>query len=88
MLETYPGILRADRIEWTGEAPDLATGQAVRVHITLLEQPTPPTVAEQGRKMAEALERLAAHSSSGLPEDPATWQREERVDRPLPGRAE
>jgi hypothetical protein len=89
MLPTYSGILRANRIEWTGDAPaSLDANEPVRVHVTLLEPPTPSAHADQGRRMAEALARLAALPPSGLPENPVDWQRESRADRPLPGRGE
>ncbi len=88
MLETYPAILHDNRIEWSGEAPKpLPPGQAVRVHVTLLEPvPTSPGAAEQGRLMAEALERLAASQRLSEITDAAEWEREARQDRPLPGR--
>jgi hypothetical protein len=86
MLETYQGILRDNRIEWSGEAPPLpAREQGVRVHVTLLEPVTAP-VPEQGRRMAEALERLAALAGVASVADPMAWEREMRQDRPLPGR--
>ncbi|HEY3789800.1 MAG TPA: hypothetical protein VGL71_13140 [Urbifossiella sp.] len=63
MSTTYPAMLHNDRIEWTVEAPALPPdGQPVRVNITVLE-----TVLEahQGRRMAAALEKIAANASSG-----------------------
>ena len=86
MLETYSAILHNNHIEWTGDAPaSLPPDQAVRVQITLLDRAA-PVDAEQGRRMAAALERLAARSA--LPEivDPAAWERDIREDRPLPDR--
>ncbi len=87
-METYQGILREGRIEWSGEAPKLpAHHQGVRVQVTLLERVE--EVQEggtQGQRMAAALERVAAACSLvGIP-DPAAWEREVREDRPLPGR--
>jgi hypothetical protein len=86
MLETYPGILRDNRIEWSGEAPrQLPPGQPVRVHVTILE-PIGLPASERGRRMAAALERLAVNPTPPSIPDPTTWQREMREDRPLPGR--
>jgi hypothetical protein len=86
VLETYQGILHDDRIEWTGDAPrPLGNGNGIRVHVTLLD-PVPVSTAEQGRRMAEALERLAALGAVSSIPDPAAWQRETREDRALPGR--
>jgi hypothetical protein len=60
MLETYQGVLRDNRIEWSGDAPKvLSPDHAVRVHVTVLDSVTVP-VEEQGKRMAAALERLAA----------------------------
>jgi hypothetical protein len=60
MLETYQGVMRDNRIEWSGDAPKvLSPDQAVRVHVTVLDCVTVP-VEEQGKRMAAALERLAA----------------------------
>ena len=86
MLETYQGLLRDNRIEWSGDAPKvLLRDQAVRVHVTVLDSVTVPA-AEQGKRMAAALEKLAALNALAGMDDPAAWERETRQDRPLPGR--
>lgn len=88
MLETYQGVLRDNRIEWSGDAPRTLTREdGVRVHITLLDR-LPSNAVEQGRRMAEALERLAALNATSAIGDPVAWERETRQDRPLPGRDE
>jgi hypothetical protein len=88
MLATYQGILRNNRIEWSGDGPEkLPADQPLRVHVTLLDQivqATPPS--EQGQRMAAALEKLAASQAVESIADPAAWQRETRQDRTLPGR--
>jgi len=88
MLATYLGILRNNRIEWSGDGPEkLPADQPVRVHVTLLDQIAPATPAsEQGRRMAAALENLATVRGVEGIADPAAWEREMRQDRPLPGR--
>ena len=88
MLETYKAILRGDRIEWSGDAPEqLDTQQAVEVYVTILQSPAPSsTAASNGKAMAEVLEKLAAINSVSEISDPSTWQREQRQDRVLPGR--
>lgn len=89
MLETYPGILRANQIEWEAGGPKgLSPGRPVRVHITLLETVESTSASEQGRRMAVALDKLAASRSGALPTDPAAWEREAREDRSLPDRDE
>ena len=86
MPTTFHGILRADRIEWLGDAPEhLAPDAGVRVSVTLLDS---PVVADQGKRMAAALEKLAALPPNPGLADPLAWQRESRQDRPLPGREE
>jgi hypothetical protein len=85
MPETYQGVLHGDRIEWSGEAPPFTEGQGVRVQVTVLEKANGGG-SEQGRRMAAALEKLAACQSVPSISDPASWERQERTDRPLPGR--
>ena len=86
MLLTYQAFLRANRIEWVADAPDhLAPDANVRVFVTLLDPP-PATAAEQGKRMAAALDKLAALPSNHALADPLAWQREMREDRPLSGR--
>jgi hypothetical protein len=88
MLETYEGILSDNHIEWSGDAPKQApAGQRLRVHVTILDQvATPLSKAEQGKRMREILEELAAMRALASITDPAAWERETRRDRPLPGR--
>ena len=81
MLQTYKAVLRGNHLEWSGDAPKNLEGeQAFEVHVTILKE---TDVAAQGKRMAEALEKLAAINA--LPEisDPPTWQREQRQDRLL-----
>ena len=81
MFPTYPAVLRAGRLEWeAGSPPD----DPVRVHVTVLA-PLPPSPAS-GPSMTSALAALAALGGPSGFEDPAEWQRQSRVDRPLPGR--
>jgi hypothetical protein len=87
MLETYSATIRDNQIEWDAEPPkDLAAGQSIRVYVTLLEKVATIPTSEQGQRMAAALDRLAASGAGAGPSDPAAWEREEREERPLPGR--
>lgn len=82
-MQTYRAILKGDRLEWTdSEPPDLNPEQPVEV--TILDEPDP--IADRRRRMAEALENLAAADAFSEISDPVEWQREIRKDRPLPGR--
>ena len=70
-------------MEWTDPSPvDLNPEQAVEV--TILDQPD--QTANRRKRMAEALEKLAASNAFSELSDPSEWQREIRKDRPLPGR--
>ena len=83
MSESYRAILKGDQLEWTDRVPSgLAREQPVEV--TILDEPD--RIADRGRRMAEALEKLAAADAFSEISDPVEWQREIRKDRPLPGR--
>ena len=83
MGDSYRAILKGDRLEWTDVAPDrLATEQPVEV--TILNDPG--EIDLRRKRMAEALENLAAMDAFSEISDPVEWQREIRKDRPLPGR--
>jgi hypothetical protein len=88
MLVTYKAILKNNRLEWRDTVPDqLLPDQAVAVHVTILDEPVvTPTDASRGKRMAAALEKLAATLSLEGISDPATWEREIRQDRVLPDR--
>ena len=47
---------------------------------------TNDTKEQQRKRLAEALEQLAALNPFSDIADPVSWQREQRQDRPLPGR--
>ncbi len=87
MPQTYEAILSGDRLEWSDGAPK--TERPVRVHVTVVEpalEETPEERADRGKRMADALERLAEMNAFKDITDPVAWQREIRKDRPLPGR--
>ena len=86
MLPAYKAILRGDRVEWIGEAPD--TDGGVPVEITVLEPADGNDTAARGAAMAAALQKIADAGGLGSIPDPVAWQREIRKDRPLPGRDE
>lgn len=84
MHPTYRGTLRGDRIEWEDDVPGELRGQGeLTVFVTILNQ---PVVETSGRRMAEALERLALRGGVPSITDPVQWQREQREDREVPGR--
>jgi hypothetical protein len=88
MAQTYKAILRGDRLEWAGEAPeDYNAEQGIEVYVTILhERSVPARTTSDGKAMADTLKRLAATGALSDISDPSTWQRDQRQDRVLPGR--
>jgi hypothetical protein len=86
MVRTYRALLRGDRLEWLGEAPESETDHPLSVQVTILEQGTAAEEVSRGQAMAALLEQIAARSTLSDMADPVKWQRELRQDRPLPGR--
>lgn len=89
MLTAYKARLVGNQIEWEQDRPaDLPPGRAVPVLVTILEEPVEATApADQGRRMAEALAKLAEIDElRHIIPYPIEWQREQRRERPLPER--
>lgn len=88
MTHTYPAVLRDGRIEWTGDPPPgLSAGVPVPCQVTLESAPAALSDAERGRRMAAILQQIADRGTAYADvTDPVAWQREQRRDRPLPGR--
>ncbi|MEW6531043.1 MAG: hypothetical protein AB1473_09420 [Thermodesulfobacteriota bacterium] len=88
MLRTYKAVLKGDRLEWSGEAPEhLRSEHGVAVHVTLLDEPLDKAArGSLGERMAAALEQLAALCALPDVDNPAQWEREQRQDRSLPDR--
>jgi len=61
MLATYRAVLKGNRLEWQDTPVSLESLDEVPVYVTILdEQDLPSKENNRGRKMAEALEALAA----------------------------
>jgi hypothetical protein len=85
MHPSYKGTLRGDRIEWQDDVPEqLRSEGALTVLVTILSGR--PSDEVSGRRMAQALERLAQRGGVLSITDAARWQREQREDREVPGR--
>lgn len=83
MADSYRAVLKGDRLEWTDVVPShLATEQPLGVTILEAQDHLP----DRRRRMAEALEKLAAIDAFSGISEPSEWQREIRKDRALPGR--
>jgi hypothetical protein len=85
---TYEGTLQNNHIEWAdASANELADGRRVRVRVTVLEEVESLTEQERRSRMVAALEELTRLGTfAGI--HAVEWQREQRVDRPLPGRGD
>jgi hypothetical protein len=88
MPRTYKAILRGDRVQWLGDAPDTNGGIPVEVIVVsdTDRRASPDDTEVRRRQVHEALEALAASNPFAEITDPIAWQREIRKDRPLPGR--
>ncbi|MFT3785190.1 MAG: hypothetical protein QM770_03370 [Tepidisphaeraceae bacterium] len=86
MKTTYEAILIGDKLEWIGERPETSGEARVRVEFETTEPaPTLPAGGD-GAALARVLRDIRAQGGITSIEDPVAWQREQRVDRPLPGR--
>lgn len=69
-----------------GEEVVLTESQRPIAKITRIAESDLPEAAGRGEEMARILEQLAALNAFADVPDPASWQREIRQDRSLPGR--
>ena len=84
MLESYEATLQGDHIEWGEVRPSEAEANR-KVRVTILVHADEPQLPN-GKEVAAIFNRLAAMNAFSYIDDPVAWQREQRVDRPLPGR--
>lgn len=83
--KTYHAFLDGDRLDWEGDRPPVEPGCRVAVSVRI----DPKSFAdspEHRRRRADALRRLRAMNPFRAIPDSVAWQREQRIDRPLPGR--
>jgi hypothetical protein len=85
MLKTFKTILKNDSLQWLNETPEINSENPVNVYITLLEETVIDKNQSNGKKMAEALKKVANnHTFTDV--DPQKWQQQTRSDRSLPHR--
>ena len=84
MKRAYKAILHGDRVEWLDGAPE-AEGP-VPVSIIMGEEDTVSSGDNEGKSIVELFQALADLGTFADIGDPVEWQREQRKDRPLPGR--
>ena len=86
MLEKYRATINGDRIEWNDDVPkSVRDKKSIIVDVTVVTA-KPKLKKPNGKKMAEALGKIAAKGGVSSIKDPMKWQREIRKDRSLPGR--
>ncbi len=87
MLATYKATLKGDRLQWQEDnSRPPSSVQPVNVLVTVLEVPLAADESERGKRMKEALNKLAVRNTLTDIADAAQWERDIRQDRPLPGR--
>jgi hypothetical protein len=89
VLATYKARIKDGRVQWRDVPPPISTEQEpVEVLVTLLqEESETENQKARGRKMAEALRKIAGENRLSEISDAAQWEREIRQDRSLPGRS-
>lgn len=85
MLKTYNALLHGSRLDWLDEVPDDAiTTKPAKVHVTFLDHIVSASENDRGAHMARILDQIANRGTAFQDvDDPATWQKEIRRDRPL-----
>ncbi len=84
MKRAYKAILRGDRVEWLDDAPE--GEQPLEVSVIIGEKHATESRDEEGKSIIELFQALADSGAFADIDDPVAWQREQRKDRPLPGR--
>lgn len=88
MLSTYKAVLKNNKLEWLDEIPAPLNRMTVFVHVTVLQDLSVLKPSKlPGQPMIDILQKIAESDGPGI-DDPMTWQREMRQDRPLPGRTD
>ena len=75
MPDRYTAILRGNQLEWTGPAPALLERDTATPVTVVVRKP----IADAGRQMAAALERIAQEDPPLEIGDPAQWERSLRA---------
>ena len=91
MIQTYRALLQGNRLEWLEEIPkSMADKTSFPVQVTIDTQDRDETKAEDERERQKRvlllLELLSQTGAFSDIQDASAWQREIRLDRPLPNR--
>lgn len=79
-MRTYEAIIDGDKVTWVGEAPQDPKGLRGTFQVS------EPIQGTDGKLLVKLLEDIRAEGGVTGFGDAAEWQRQERIDRPLPGR--
>ena len=81
-MKTYEAYVEDGAVTWIGDPPPLSG--RVRLRMRIVPEPgSEPNGAKLGRLIDDYLARTGGLTTI---DDPVAWQREQRIDRPLPGR--
>lgn len=83
MPQIYKAILHGDKVEWENGSPAILEKEKdVPVYITVIENRGGADLPN-GKKMATALQKIAANGGIAAIENASDWQREQRLNRNL-----
>lgn len=85
MLKTFTATLQNNNLQWTDETPNINPNVPVKVQITLSEETVTNENSSDGKKMADALRKIA-NNNTLTDINPQIWQQQTRRDRTLPYR--
>ena len=95
MIQTYRALLQGNRLEWLEEIPELIVGEAsIPVHVTIDTQDKTEDKTgnktgdekERQKRVLLILEQISQTGAFSEIQDASAWQRQIRIDRPLPNR--
>ena len=84
MKQVFKAILHGDRVEWLDDAPE--SDGPIQVYVSVMEVKRDDDLEPGQKSIVELFQALADSGAFADIEDPVAWQREQRKDRPLPGR--
>lgn len=89
MLKSYEAIYDHGRLQWLGEVPRFKRVRVVLVADDSDELKDNPIIQANGSQLVEIITAMPLEISASIAEkygDAVVWQREQRQERPLPGR--
>ena len=84
MKQVFKAILHGHRVEWLDGAPE--SDEPIQVYVSVPEVKRDDDPGPRQESIVELFQALADSGAFADIDDPVAWQREQRKDRPLPGR--